>query len=65
MAGGAPPPSGLVGIIESRRRRHAAVVASEMGVPAVFGVPGTTTLLGAGETVTVDGIRGSINRSPA
>jgi pyruvate,water dikinase len=39
---------------------HAAVVAREMGVPAVFGVTDATIALGDGDTVEVDGARGTV-----
>jgi pyruvate,water dikinase len=39
---------------------HAAVVAREMGIPAVFGVPGATSLLKNGQRVTVDGSSGTV-----
>ena len=39
---------------------HAAVVAREMGVPAVFGVHGATKLLKDGQRVTVDGNSGTV-----
>ena len=39
---------------------HAAVVARELGIPAVFGVPHATELLAAGQRVVVDGARGSV-----
>jgi pyruvate,water dikinase len=39
---------------------HAAVVARELGVPAVFGVVGATTALREGMRVTVDGERGTV-----
>lgn len=42
---------------------HAAVVAREMGIPAVFAVRNATALLADGERVTVDGGRGTIRRS--
>lgn len=42
---------------------HAAVVAREMGVPAVFGVSDATRLLADGERVTVDGDCGTVVRS--
>ena len=41
---------------------HAAVVAREMGIPAVFGVEGATRLLVDGELITVDGERGTVVR---
>jgi len=43
---------------------HAAVVARELGIPAVFGVAGATRLLGDGRVVTVDGERGTITLGP-
>lgn len=39
---------------------HAAVVAREMGIPAVFGVEGATRLLRDGGPVTVDGEAGTV-----
>ena len=41
---------------------HAAVVAREMGIPAVFGVRGATRHLREGETVDVDGTAGTVER---
>jgi pyruvate,water dikinase len=42
---------------------HAAVIARELGIPAVFGVEGATTRLREGQRVTVNGSAGSV--SPA
>jgi rifampicin phosphotransferase len=42
---------------------HAAVVARELGIPAVFGVRDATTDLADGETVEVDGDRGVVRRA--
>jgi len=39
---------------------HAAVVARELGVPAVFGVAGATGLLTTGQEVSVDGDQGTV-----
>jgi phosphohistidine swiveling domain-containing protein len=39
---------------------HAAVVAREMGIPAVFGVPGALAALQDGQVVTVDGDAGTV-----
>jgi pyruvate,water dikinase len=39
---------------------HAAVVARELGIPAVFGVTRATELLAAGQRVSVDGSRGVV-----
>ncbi|MCD4748276.1 MAG: hypothetical protein K8R59_02780 [Thermoanaerobaculales bacterium] len=44
---------------------HAAVVAREMGIPAVFGVRLATEVLSDGEQVEVDGSRGVITRLTA
>jgi pyruvate,water dikinase len=41
---------------------HAAVVAREFGVPAVFGVPGVTSRLRTGDLVDVDGSAGTVTR---
>jgi phosphoenolpyruvate synthase/pyruvate phosphate dikinase len=41
---------------------HAASMAREYSVPAVVGVPGATQLLRDGETVSIDGLRGLIQR---
>ena len=39
---------------------HAAVVARELGVPAVFGIPNVTAILENGQHVKVDGTRGTV-----
>jgi pyruvate,water dikinase len=44
---------------------HAAVVAREMGLPAVFGVREATRLLHDGEIVQVDGVAGRVTRTDA
>lgn len=44
---------------------HAAVVAREMGLPAVFGIRGVTRLLVPGETVVVDGTVGIVTSCAA
>jgi rifampicin phosphotransferase len=43
---------------------HGAIVAREMGIPAVV-VPNATRLFGLGEQITVDGDRGIIHRAGA
>ena len=43
---------------------HAAVVAREIGVPAVFGVANATGVLRDGQTVTVDGDDGLVRLTP-
>ena len=42
---------------------HSAVVARELGIPAVVGVPGLTSILGDGEAVRMDGAAGTIQRN--
>ena len=39
---------------------HAAIVARELGIPAVFGIPHATTMLENGQHVTVDGAKGTV-----
>jgi len=39
---------------------HAAIVAREYGVPAVFGVPGVMGRLRTGDRVVVDGTAGTV-----
>lgn len=43
---------------------HGAILARELGIPAVVGVAGVTQILRTGEWVTVDGDRGLIHRLP-
>lgn len=44
---------------------HAAVVARELGVPAVFGVRNATRAFADGERVVVDGLAGTVSRDRA
>jgi pyruvate,water dikinase len=39
---------------------HAAVVARELGIPAVFGIPNATAILENGQHVKVDGVKGTV-----
>ena len=41
---------------------HAAVLAREFGVPAVFGVTGAMSMIDTGEQVRVDAGRGIVTR---
>lgn len=41
---------------------HAAIIAREYGIPAVMGVKGAVGVLREGETITVDGSRGLVER---
>ena len=42
---------------------HSAVVARELGIPAVVNIPGLTELLDDKEEVTMDGDLGTVERS--
>jgi rifampicin phosphotransferase len=44
---------------------HAAIVARELGIPAVVSVPGVTRWLAADDEVEVDGSAGTVRRIPA
>ena len=41
---------------------HAAIVARELGIPAVLAVPGAVTAIPDGAVVTVDGDQGILRR---
>jgi pyruvate,water dikinase len=41
---------------------HSAVVARELGIPAVVGIPGLTSILEDGENVLMDGEKGTVQR---
>lgn len=43
---------------------HAAIVARELGIPAVLGVPNATRVIRSGEHLAVDGTSGVIRRLP-
>ncbi len=43
---------------------HAAIIAREYGIPAVFGIDGIVGTLVDGEEVIIDGSRGIIHRTP-
>jgi pyruvate kinase len=44
---------------------HAAIVAINLGIPAVVGVDQAVTLIKNGEVITVDAVRGLIYRGEA
>ncbi len=44
---------------------HSAIVAREMGIPTIVGIPGLTTTLKTGQTVSMDGSTGTIEISGA
>jgi phosphohistidine swiveling domain-containing protein len=39
---------------------HSAIVAREMGIPTIVGIPGLTSLLKTGQTVSMDGSTGTV-----
>jgi len=41
---------------------HSAVVARELGIPAIVGIPGLTKIVGDGELVRMDGATGEVQR---
>jgi pyruvate,water dikinase len=41
---------------------HSAIVARELGIPCVVGLKGATQWIGDGETITVDGATGEVER---
>jgi pyruvate,water dikinase len=59
-----PTASGLV-IERGSTLSHSAVVARELGIPTVVGVPGVTRILRDGERVRVDGGAGLVERLEA
>lgn len=52
------------GIIAERGNAlsHAAIIAREIGIPAIVAVPDATSRLSTGETITINGVVGSIRR---
>lgn len=54
----------VVGILIERGSilSHSAIVAREMGIPTIVGISGLLETLRDGETVTMDGERGTVVR---
>jgi pyruvate,water dikinase len=52
--------AGAVVVEEGGPLSHAAIVARELGIPAVLNVPGVAARLRAGDRVTVDGDAGTV-----
>ena len=44
---------------------HSAIVARELGIPCVVGLKGATDWISDGETITVDGATGRVERMDA
>src|SRR4051794_4009801 len=56
-----PMVSGLI-VERGSALSHSAVVARELGIPTVVGVPDVTRILEEGETVRLDGAAGTVDR---
>ncbi len=41
---------------------HSAVVARELGIPAIVNIPGITKIIKNGERIKMDGPKGTIHR---
>jgi pyruvate,water dikinase len=44
---------------------HSAIVAREMGIPTIVGIPGLTSVLQSGQQVTMDGAAGTVRPADA
>ena len=53
-------PGGLV-VERGSMLSHSAIVAREMGIPAVVGVSGATTQIRTGDRLLLDGAKGSVH----
>ena len=56
------PSAGGILVERGSTLSHSAVVARELGIPAIVGIPGITSLLRDGERVRMDGASGRIER---
>jgi rifampicin phosphotransferase len=56
--------AGAVVTEEGGAMSHAAIMSRELGLPAVIGAPGATTLLADGDLVTVDPVSGRVIVEP-
>lgn len=56
-----PTASGLI-VERGSTLSHSAVVARELGIPTVVGIPGVTRILRNGERVRLDGSAGLVQR---
>ncbi len=56
-----PTTSGIV-VERGSTLSHSAVVARELGIPAIVGVPGLTTIVQDGENMRMDGEKGTMER---
>ncbi|MFN3587457.1 MAG: PEP-utilizing enzyme, partial [Moraxellaceae bacterium] len=58
------PTAGGILVERGSTLSHSAVVARELGIPAIVGIPGLTTALRNGERVRMNGSTGRIERLP-
>ena len=56
------PTAGGILVERGSTLSHSAVVARELGIPAIVGIPGLTQSLRNGERVRMDGAAGTIER---
>ncbi|MCH8499844.1 MAG: phosphoenolpyruvate synthase [Marinobacter sp.] len=56
------PTAGGILVERGSTLSHSAVVARELGIPAIVGIPGLTQALQNGERVRMDGAKGTIER---
>ncbi|GFE69771.1 putative PEP-binding protein [Chroococcus sp. FPU101] len=56
--------SGLI-LEQGSMTSHGAIIARELGIPAIVGIPNATQLFTSGETVVLDGNTGKIHRGKA
>lgn len=55
--------SGII-LEEGGLTSHGAILARELGIPAVVGVPAATAILHPGQTIALDGDRGEVDPDP-
>lgn len=56
------PTAGGILVERGSTLSHSAVVARELGIPAIIGIPGLTGILADGERVCMDGAKGTVAR---
>ncbi len=56
------PTAGGILVERGSTLSHSAVVARELGIPAVVGIPGLTKALKMGDRVKMDGAAGTVER---
>lgn len=56
------PTAGGIIVERGSTLSHAAVVARELGIPAIVNIPGITDVLKSGELIRIDGAKGTIER---